>query len=265
MMAGMVMRRWAALGSLGLALVAGCSKPAPKAATDKGTEMKPVAADFRVDPSTATTITGTVRVTGKVTMMPKRIDMSEDPACVAAHKGGAVDESVMVGRAGGVANGFVWVKSGLEGKTFAVPATPVTIDQKGCWFTPRVMGIQVGQELTVVNSDPVTHNIHPMAEVNREWNHSQGPGDKPLERKFLKPEVMIKIKCNIHSWMHAYLGVVDSPYFSVTGADGAFVIKNLPPGKYVVGVWTEALGTEEQTVTTEPGKAAVVDFKLKGR
>jgi plastocyanin len=72
------------------------------------------------------------------------------------------------------------VKTGLEGKAFEVPSTPVTIDQKGCWFTPRVLGIQVGQPLSVVNSDPVTHNIHPMAQINREWNHSQGAGDEPL-------------------------------------------------------------------------------------
>ena len=264
MMKRMMKRRWTAVGGLML-LAVGCKGPEPKAVADKGTEMKPAAAVSQVDPATATSISGRVTVSGKVAMMPKRIDMSEDPACVAAHKGKAVDESVLVGKGGGVANGFVWVKGGLEGKTFAVPATPVTIDQKGCWFTPRVMGIQVGQELNVVNSDPVTHNIHPMAEVNREWNHSQGPGDKPLERKFLKPEVMIKVKCNIHSWMHAYIGVVDSPYFAVTGADGAFAIGNLPPGRYTVGLWTESLGTDEQTITTETGKPTVVNFKLKGR
>ena len=114
---------------------------------------------------------------------------------------------------GTLANVFVYIKRGLEAKTFEVPATPVTIDQRGCWFRPRVIGIQTGQTLQVTNSDPVTHNIHPLAQINREWNHSQGPGDAPLARKFIKPEVMIRVKCNIHSWMRAYIGVVGSSLF----------------------------------------------------
>ena len=128
----------------------------------------------------------------------------------------------------------------------------MVIDQRGCWFHPRVLGIQTNRPLQVINSDPVTHNIHPMAEVNREWNHSQGPDDPPITRKFLKPEVMIPVKCNIHSWMHAYIGAVAHPYFAVTGADGTFEIRNVPPGDYVVEAWQEKMGTNEQKVTVSP-------------
>ena len=113
----------------------------------------------------------------------KPIDMSEEPACVEAHHGKAYDESLVVNPNGTLANVFVYIKGGLEGKTFEVPATPVVIDQQGCWFHPRVLGIQTGQVLSVVNSDPVTHNIHPLAQINREWNHSQGQGDPPLGEK----------------------------------------------------------------------------------
>jgi plastocyanin len=190
--------------------------------------------------------------------------MSGEPACVAAHHGIAYDESLVVNPNGTLANAFVYIKSGLEGKTFEVPKVAAVIDQRGCWFHPRVLGIQTGQTLQVTNSDPVTHNIHPLAQINREWNHSQGQGDAPLARKFLKPEVMIRVKCNIHSWMRAYIGVVEHPYFAVTGADGAFEIRNVPPGDYVVEAWQEALGSQEQKMTVTPSGKIEADFSFKG-
>jgi hypothetical protein len=125
------------------------------------------------------------------------------------------------------------------------------------------MGIQTGQTLQVINSDPVTHNIHPMAEINREWNHSQGAGDPPIARKFIKPEIMIRVKCNIHSWMHAFIGVLDHPYFAVSKDDGSFEIKNLPPGAYTIAVWQEKLGTQEQQVTVAPHGNAEANFTFK--
>ncbi len=130
-------------------------------------------------------------------------------------------------------------------------------------FHPRVLGLQTGQELDIVNSDPVTHNIHPMAQVNREWNHSQGAGDPPMHRRFLKQEIMIPVKCNIHSWMHAQIGVLDYPYFAVSAEDGSFTIPNLPPGIYVLGVWHEKLGTAEQQVTVTPHGSQTTSFELR--
>src|SRR5271156_1492228 len=231
-------------------LLAACSE---KSKTEAPSAAKPAPAPvfFKVDPNTAGSVTGTIRYKGRRPVR-KQIDMSEEPACVEAHHGKAYDESLVVSKSGALANAFIYVKSGLEGKTFAIPAVPVTIDQSGCWFRPRVLGIQTGQVLKVINSDPVTHNIHPMAEVNREWNHSQGAGDPPLARKFLKPEIMIRVKCNIHSWMHAFIGVVDHPYFAVTGTDGTFEIRNIPPGDYQIEVWTETLGTQERKITIGP-------------
>jgi plastocyanin len=245
-----------------LALLAGCNRPTP---TDAPAASKTAAppAYFKVDPSTAGILAGTIHFTGK---RPARtpIKMSEDPACVAAHHGKPYDESLVINRNGTLANVFLYVKGGFEGKTFEIPVEPVTIDQHGCWFVPRVMGIQVGQTLKVVNSDPVTHNIHPMAQINREWNHSQGAGDEPLARKFLKPEVMIRVKCNIHRWMHAFIGVVDNPYFAVSSADGSYEIRNLPPGDYVIGVWHETLGTQEQKVTIPASGKISLNFTFKG-
>jgi plastocyanin len=244
-------------------LATGCSG---KANTDQpATSASPIAPSyFHVDAATAGSISGSIRYTGKKPAR-KLIDMSEDPACVAAHHEKAYDESLIVDSKGRVGNAFVYIEKGLEGKNFEVSSTPVAIDQRGCWFRPRVLGIQIGQVLQVVNSDPVTHNIHPMAHLNREWNHSQGPGDAPLSRKFTKTEIMIPVKCNIHSWMHAFIGVLDHPYFTVSKDDGAFEIKNLPSGTYTIAVWQENLGTQEQQVTVGPSSSATANFTLKGK
>jgi hypothetical protein len=158
----------------------------------------------------------------------------------------------------------VHIKSGLEGKSFETPSTPATLDQRGCWFTPRVLGLQAGQPLQISNSDPVTHNVHPMAQSNREWNHSQGSGDQPITRRFPRPEVMIPVKCNIHSWMHCFIGVVDHPCFAVSSADGAFEIRNIPPGDYVLEAWHEKLGTQQLKVTVPASGQQKIDFKFKG-
>jgi plastocyanin len=253
--------RFLSLTFCGALLLAGCTKSTPPPAALKS---EPAPVYFQVDPATAGTVTGTIRYKGP-RPAPKAIDMSEEPACVEAHHGKAYDESLLVSKSGALANAFVYIKGGLEGKTFAVPATPVTIDQSGCWFRPRVMGIQVGQTLKVVNSDPVTHNIHPMAEVNREWNHSQGAGDPPIDRRFIKPEVMIRVKCNIHSWMHAFIGVLPYPYFAVSADNGTYTIGNLPPGTYTLGIWQEKLGTQEQQITVSPQGKTEANFTFKDK
>ena len=260
--------RCGAIVLAGIVMLAACSKDRNEGAKrdqaapnvgGKSVSMSPI---FHVDPATVGSIAGSIHLSGQRPSR-KAIDMSEDPACVEAHHGKAVDESLVVGPSGGVANAFVYVKTGLEGKRFEVPAAPAVIDQNGCWFRPRVLGIQTNQILQVMNSDPVTHNIHPMAQVNREWNHSQGAGDAPLERRFIKPEVMIRVKCNIHSWMHAFIGVVDNPYFAVSGEDGNFVIGNLPAGDYTLGIWQESLGMQERRVTVAARGKTKVEITFK--
>jgi plastocyanin len=224
--------------------------------------QQPPPSYFKVDPATAGSITGKVTFSGK-RLPRKKVDMDEDPQCQSLHKTPVFDDAAAVNRRGGLANVFVYVKSGLEGKTFEPPSTPVVIDQRGCWFNPRVLGIQTGQTLEVLNSDPVTHNIHPRAHINREWNQSQSSGAPPIRRRFSKQEVMIRVKCNIHAWMHDWIGVVDNPYFAVTGPDGSFSLKNLPPGHYVLETWQEELGTQEQQVTVPPAGSESLTFAYK--
>ena len=248
-----------AITALSLAACSGTAPVAKKA--EAPPQEKPVY--FKVDPTTAGTVTGKIHFTGKAPAR-KKVEMDEDPLCARLHKGPVYDDSVALGRKGAVANAFVYIKKGLEGKKFEPPADPVVIDQHGCWFEPRVLGMQAGQALKAVNSDPVTHNIHPRAKVNREWNQNQPQGADPAIRKFNFPEVMIRVKCNIHAWMKAWIGVVDSPYFAVTGADGSFEFKNVPPGTYTIEAWQEELGTQEQQVTVADSGKVTADFTLRG-
>ena len=246
----------------GIAVLAGCSGSAKKE-PQTAAKQEPAPSYYKVDPGTAGVLKGIVRFTGK-RPAPKTIDMSNDPPCAEAHHGKVYDESVVVNPNGTLANVFIYIKGGLEGKQFEVPTTPVVFDQRGCWFQPRVLGIQTGQTLQVTNSDPVTHNIHPMAQLNREWNSSQGPGEAPLARKFPRPEVMIRVKCNIHSWMRAYIGAIEHPYFAVTGPDGTFEIRNVPPGDYLIEAWQETMGTQEQKMTVTPAGKIETSFTFKG-
>lgn len=249
--------------SFAFGILSGCSGAGTKELQPAAKKEEPAHSYFKVDPATSAILKGTIRFTGK---KPRRkpIDMSSDPACVEAHHGKAYEEPVVVNPNGTLANVFVYIKSGLEGKEFEVPATPVAFDQRGCEFHPHVLGIQTGQTLQVANSDPVTHNVHPLANVNREWNHSQGAGEAPIARRFARPEVMIRVKCNIHSWMRAYIGVVGHPYFAVTGVDGTFKIQNVPPGDYVIEAWQEALRSQEQKITVPPSGNIEADFKFTG-
>lgn len=192
------------------------------------------------------------------------IDMEQDPGCQKLYaKEPKREQLIVTGEGGTLGNVFVYVKKGLEGRKFAVPTTAARIEQKGCWFEPRVVGMQAGQTVEVINSDPVTHNIHPEPKLNREWNQSQAPEDGPLKRKFAQPEVMIRVKCNVHRWMRAWVGVLEHPYFAVTGSDGKFVLKNVPPGEYTVVAWHEKLGTQEAVVKVSERGTVEQRFEMK--
>lgn len=233
--------------------------PAPP---KKAAEVAKPVEYFHVDPATAGTVKGKI-VLGRGKAKPARtvISMASDAGCQQAHGGKPVyDESVVIGPNGGVANVFVYVKTGLEDKNFEVPKETVTLDQHGCLFVPRILGMQAGQMLDVKNSDPVSHNIHPMPTNNREFNEQQSPQAPDIEHKFPRADVMIPVKCNVHSWMHAYIGVVSHPYFFVTGPDGAFELKNVPPGDYTLAYWHEKYG--EGTSPVHLGASGTVDLAL---
>ena len=220
------------------------------------------AATLKIDEATAGSISGKVNFSGEAT--PGRpIDMSATPACGAAHQTPKLAEDVIVNGNRTLKNAFVWVKSGLPEGTWPVPAAPAVLDQNGCVYSPRVLGVMVNQPVRFENSDPTIHNIHPLPRVNREWNESQPPKGEAKMKQFDKPEVMMAVKCNIHPWMRAYIGVVEHPFFAVTGDDGSFSIKGMPPGKYTVEAWHERYGTQHLEVTVTPKENKTVDFAFK--
>ncbi len=259
-------RPWLALAcvfSLALFLIA-CSKK--EETTEQPAETTTAVQPTPIDQSTVGEVTGKVSFDGT---KPKQhvIMMDQDPVCVKAHGGKPVyAEDDAVNGNGTLPNVFVYVKSGAEKYTFATPSDPAILDQKGCMYTPHVLGVMVDQTLKVVTSDPTTHNIHPMPKDNREWNMSQPAGAAPIEQKFARPEIMVPVKCNQHPWMRAYIGVVKNPFFAVTGEDGTFTIKGLPPGTYTVEAWTAVGGTpqtQDQSVTLGPKETKTVDFSFK--
>jgi plastocyanin len=206
-------------------------------------------------------LTGAVKFEGSA-LKPTRIDMSSDPNCAKAHPTPPTTEDLVIGANGALANVVVYVSDGLGDRTFEPPQQAAVIEQKGCQYKPHIVALQTNQKLDVVNSDATTHNIHPMPNNNREWNKTQ-PHGMPVEETFTREEITIPVKCNIHPWMHAYIAVFKHPFFAVTDKDGAFDLKNLPPGTYTIKAWHEKLGTLTQKVTVGGGEAKTLDFVFK--
>jgi plastocyanin len=216
------------------------------------------------DEANGGTITGKVSFDGTKPVM-KTIDMSANPVCTRAHASSPQkSEEVIVNDNGTLRNAFVWIKAGLPDKNWQVPATAVELDQSGCMYKPHVIGVMAGQNIEIKNADPTNHNIHPLPQTNQEWNESQPPGSASKMQSFARQEVMIPVKCNIHPWMRAYIGVVSHPFFAVTGDDGTFTIKGLPPGTYTVETWHEKYGTQDQQITVGAKESKTVDFSFKG-
>ena len=184
-----------------------------------------------------------------------------DPKCV-SENGGAerADESLVVGENQALQNVFVYVKDGLGAFGFPVPTEPVVLDQDKCRYTPRVLGVRVGQPLSIRNSDPLLHNVRANATINQPFNMSTPLEGVSFTRTFATREVMVPFKCDVHAWMTAYVGVLDHPYFGTTAPDGRVVLGNLPPGTYTIEAWHETLGTKTQQVTIAAKESKDVAF-----
>ena len=210
----------------------------------------------------ASTITGTVTFDGKApTLRP--LAMDADPVCAKKHPTPAANEMLVLGNGNTVGNIMVWVSKGLpSGKTWPVPSAPVVLDQNGCQYKPHVMGIMVGQTYKILNSDGVLHNVHALPKINSQWNRAMPATVKEATAKFDKAEGLFQVKCDVHPWMNAYVGVFTHPFFSVTSADGKFTISGLDPGTYEITAWQERLGTQTATVTVGASDTKTQNFKF---
>jgi plastocyanin len=208
------------------------------------------------------TITGKVAWSGTAPTMEK-IKMEADAFCKSAHAEPVYSQEVVVNPNNTLQWVFVYIKEGVSG-TYPAPTTPVTIDQQGCQYHPHIFGIQAGQPLKIVNSDSTLHNIHALPKKNPEFNIGQPFKGMETLKKFDTAEVPVHFKCDVHKWMGAYAGVLNHPFFAVTNDQGAFEIKNVPPGNYVIEAWQEKYGAQTQNVTISGSESKTVDFSFKG-
>jgi hypothetical protein len=239
---------WVAVGS-------GCTKK------DEAPSAPPAAPAPSAAPSApaagVSTIRGTVKLTGTPPEM-KALKREADPFCGRTKMN---DEEVVVGAGGALKNVLVRITKGVTGK-YDPPATPAYIDQSECMYRPRVQGIMAGQPLLIRNSDQTLHNVHTYRGASTIFNQAEIPGMAPITKKFNEPADVIKFKCDVHPWMTGYVGVLDHPFFAVTGEDGTFNIPNVPAGSYTVEAWQERLGSKSVDVTVAAGKPGAADFSF---
>lgn len=254
---------FAPLGTVGCAVVASLALACGgEGAKTEGEEAAAGAEAAQAMPMIegAATVSGTVRFTGQPPKA-RRIDMSEEEACAQKYPEGAYTQEIVTNADGTLRNVFIYVKGGLPAElNFRAPSEPVVLDQDGCRYEPHVFGIQAGQPLEIRNSDPLLHNIHPKPEKQRGFNISQPRQGMKTTKKFSQREVMVKVECDVHGWMNAYIGVLDHPYFDTSGDQGSFSLENLPPGTYEVEAWHERYGTQTQTVTVGAGETKTIEF-----
>ena len=204
------------------------------------------------------TIKGHVRLTGKLPGNPI-IRMGMDPMCSKMNAGKRVVQQYVVATIdGSLANVFVRLKGNVP--QTPIPTQPVVIDQQACVYTPRVVGARVGQTVQVKNSDMLLHNVDALSGKNNGFNIAQPRAGLVYEFKPKNEEIMLHLKCDVHNWMNAYVGIVTNPYFAVSNTMGTFEIDRVPPGTYTLEAWHERFGLVSKPVTVKAGAIASVDF-----
>jgi len=232
------------------------SSPAPSGTA--GQPAQPTPPDHYGD----RVVEGVVKL-GSALPPPRPIQVTADQVCARLHGGKPVfPQGRDVGADGLLPHVFVYMKRGVDGK-YTPPANPVVLDQRSCIYVPHVFGILCGQTLEIRNGDPTAHNVHALAKKNEAFNIAQANQGAKATKVFNRPEVMLKIKCDVHGWMEAYAGVLTHPFFAVTADDGAFRIPRLPAGKYTVEAWHELFGTMSQDVDLSTAASAKLEFVFK--
>src|SRR5438477_1266184 len=208
------------------------------------------------------TIKGHVHLSGKLPGNPI-IRKGMDPMCSKINAGKRILQEYVVATVdGSLANVFVRLQGNVPQSP--VSTQPVVIDQRGCIYTPRVVGVRVGQVVQIKNSDALLHNAHGLSGKDNSFNVGQPTAGNVFQFKPRNEEVMLHLKCDIHNWMNAYIGIVTNPYFAVSDTAGTFQIDKVPAGTYTLQAWHERFGPITKTVTVKAGAVATVDFTYTG-
>jgi len=223
-------------------------------------ELPPVVPTEALKPGT---VRGVVKILGTPpTRKVLRIDA--DPNCAALHSGQMLSDDIVVDPDNNVRWAFVYVRKGNT-ESPPAPLPPVLLDQVGCRFEPHVLGVRVNQPINIYNNDPLLHNVHALPFENKEFNFGLPQPGRYETKQFTRKEVMVRIVCDVHPWMRAWVGVLDHPYFSVTSETGGYGIVNLPPGRFQISVWHERYATVEREVEVPSGGDVRLDFFLDAR
>jgi hypothetical protein len=204
-------------------------------------------------------------ISGKVTLKgePKpEVTIDFGDMCGKFHPGDTkvTTRHFVVGPDHGLANVFVYIKEGA--KKGGEPAEQPLLDQKGCLYEPYVLGAMAGKPIKIRNSDPLMHNVHALPKNNPEFNFAQALQGQVSEKTFANPEVLVRMKCDVHQWMFAYIGVCDHPYYAVTGKDGSFKIPNVPAGNYTIEAFHLKAGAKAEKLTLSDSDKKTINFEL---
>ncbi|NIL99374.1 MAG: TonB-dependent receptor [Acidobacteria bacterium] len=259
-------KRWLGTGAvLLLAFVVACggssedgggttAEPAPSTPSSPST----AAPEATTGATGTASISGSIRYDGEVPNLPP-LRMEADPGCAKMHSDAVMPEVLVLGENNALGNVIVYVKSGHGGGAYPTPADAVVLDQQGCRYTPHVTTVQTGQTFNILNSDGLLHNVHGLPKLNTPFNRAMPAAVTTSEYVFDKEEIF-KIKCDVHPWMGAWVGVFSHPFHGVTGTDGGFSLDGLPAGDYEIEAVHERLGTLTAQVTVADGESATRDF-----
>jgi len=202
--------------------------------------------------ASAAAIKGTVQFVGGA-VDQKKLPVTVDQFVCGKDKDA---EDLVLSPQRGIRNAVVSLASPPPGDKWQFSTAPVFLDQKQCVFTPRVILVPVGGTVEFLNSDRLLHNLHSASKSNPTFNRTQ-PKGRSIPITFAKPEI-VRIACDLHGWMRAWVVVTEHPFYAVTGAAGEFALNNVPPGKYTLTVWQETLGTLTKDVTVGDADTTVV-------